>query len=500
MKRIIKNLKITIVYFFLFLLSSEIYALPLDSVHITGKLSKNFEKGTRLRVRVMENYAHPWWMAYTKSYDIQIDESGSFALSFLPDKELFYCMFYLQNKNNKMLDFGNISGAAPTWLLSSGDDIIMDISHDNMSFRGKGAGRLTSQYLANLSPIYAKNNLIAVERLVGLKKYREALNLRISGIEDNLRINLGIIDAYRNEINNDSVYQILRYDCIGRAYGGMVKIFQENRFLGYNYDLFKNSFNNLKLRIDDSFVGIAAFSWNYINYLFEKEYTRNLYLDTHGEMNKKFDYAKMMDLILTSPKGEVRDNLLLTSFMNLLNKKPEVFNLVSRIDNELKTKNARILFTTWKDNNGTKKPAYPFVLPDPEGKIHTLSDFKGKILIIDFWYNGCFGCMNLNTAMTPIVEKYKNNSKIQFLSINVDKSKAGWIKGLESGNYTHSNQVFLSTFGTSAYDNEMFKFYNYMSLPRLLVIDDKGRTIMSNAPDPRWDGGERLTSLINSLL
>jgi len=38
---------------------------------------------------------------------------------------------------------------------------------------------------------------------------------------------------------------------------------------------------------------------------------------------------------------------------------------------------------------GLNKPAPDFTLPDLEGRIHILSDYRGKIVIINFWSAGC---------------------------------------------------------------------------------------------------------------
>lgn len=485
-------------HIFLYITTSN--AVEFDRVHIQGQLKEKIEPGMRFRVRVMQNYANPWWMSYTKSYDIPLDSLGNFELSFLPENKLFYCMFYFQNAQKKMLELSNLPGAVPTWLMSAGDDVKMEISNENISFSGKGSEKLTCQYLINISPIYNENNLMAVNSLVNKNRYKEALDLRINGVEDNLKLNLGILDAFRDEIRDDSIFHILKFDCIGRSYGGLMKIFQRNKFVDYKYDLFKDKLNTV-IEVKKDFYGdLAAFSWNYVNYLFEKEFTKCLYFETERDINQGFDYAQMLNQILTIPSGKIRDNVMVASVINLIDQKAEIYNLIPKIKENITTKNGLALFAIWENNNGYQKPAYPFELPDTSGKIHKLADFKGKILIIDFWFNGCFGCMNLNREITPVVELFKNNSKVQFLSINVDKSKKGWLDGLKTGKYTHPGQITLSTFGTSPYDNEMFRFYNYMSLPKLLVIDESGRIVMTNAPDPRIDKGEALVKLIKNIL
>lgn len=491
------KLSLLIIAFCLILVKAS--GQPFETVRIKGKLKMPIEAGTKFRARIVQNYANPCWMSYTHSYEVPLDSAGNFELSFEPDQRIFYCMFYFQNAAQDMIDFADLSDAR-TWLLAAGDDLLMDIDKDDIKFSGRGSEKLTCQYLVDKSPVYVSSSFTAMDRLVDRKRYKEALDLHVNSIERNLVRNLDIIDAFRTEINNDSIYRILKFDCIGRSYTGLAKVFQRYRFRDYKFDLFKNKLHSGMYQIDTLSDDLAAFSWNYTNYLFERAYTRSHYLNAEKEANKSFDYREMLDHILARAPGRLRDVLLVNSVLNLAGEKSEIYDLIPKIKRNLSTKEGRSLFAHWEDKNANKKAAYPFELPDTLDKMHRLADFKGKILIMDFWFNGCFGCIVLNKEIESVVKRYEHNPKVKFISVNVDIARKAWLEGLKSGKYSYPGHLNLSTFGTSPYDNEMFKFYNYTSLPRLLVIDQRGRIVMSNAPDPRQDKGKKLIELIDSML
>lgn len=127
------------------------------------------------------------------------------------------------------------------------------------------------------------------------------------------------------------------------------------------------------------------------------------------------------------------------------------------------------------------KPFYDFSLPDSTGKLYALSDFKGKVLVIDFWYNGCSGCKFMVPVLEEI-EKEMAGTAVQFISIGIDKRDL-WLEGI--GKYSSQNSLQLFTEGQNK-DHPMMKYLNIYSYPRLIIVDKNGN--IAPAPnDPRVD-------------
>lgn len=69
-----------------------------------------------------------------------------------------------------------------------------------------------------------------------------------------------------------------------------------------------------------------------------------------------------------------------------------------------------------------KAPA--FTLLDTDGNEVSLSDYEGKIVIMDFWATWCGPCKASFPAMNEAIDKYKNNDQVKFLFVNtLEKSK-----------------------------------------------------------------------------
>lgn len=124
------------------------------------------------------------------------------------------------------------------------------------------------------------------------------------------------------------------------------------------------------------------------------------------------------------------------------------------------------------------KPFFKFALPDTTGKVHKLEDFKGKIVVLDFWFTGCAGCKDVSPVLAKIEEEMENDS-IQFVSINVD-NMATWKLGI--GEYSSKNSLQLYT-EEQRFDHPIIKFAKIPAYPTLVVLDKQGNLI-GIAPNP----------------
>ncbi len=68
------------------------------------------------------------------------------------------------------------------------------------------------------------------------------------------------------------------------------------------------------------------------------------------------------------------------------------------------------------------EPALDFELPDPDGHLHRLSDYRGKIVIVNFW--SC-ECPHSERADHEMVPKYSQSTDVVLLSIAANRSEVG---------------------------------------------------------------------------
>ena len=122
------------------------------------------------------------------------------------------------------------------------------------------------------------------------------------------------------------------------------------------------------------------------------------------------------------------------------------------------------------------QPAFNFNLMDIKGNHVNLSQFKGKVVFMDFWYTGCLNCTKYYTSvLSKIEEQFRSRPDVVFLTISIDRSREQWIKSVIAEKYTSTTSTNLYTNGQGM-SNEVIEYYGVHDFPRTLIID-KGQKI-----------------------
>lgn len=84
----------------------------------------------------------------------------------------------------------------------------------------------------------------------------------------------------------------------------------------------------------------------------------------------------------------------------------------------------------WKERVAASKPEIPFTLDSfIDGKKVSLADFKGKVVLLDFWYPNCGPCMNAMPYLEDLYNKYKDAGLV-FLGVNGFEEQAAFVMPL----------------------------------------------------------------------
>ena len=113
-----------------------------------------------------------------------------------------------------------------------------------------------------------------------------------------------------------------------------------------------------------------------------------------------------------------------------------------------------------------------FELPNPEGEVMKLSDYKGKVVLLDFWASWCGPCRKENPHVVHLYEKY-NKEGFEVFSVSLDKDREKWIAAIAKDNLTWSGHVSDLKFWQSA----AAKLYQVSSIPHTVLIDREGNII-----------------------
>ena len=172
----------------------------------------------------------------------------------------------------------------------------------------------------------------------------------------------------------------------------------------------------------------------------------------------------------------------------------EIIALVKQLvkDNDLLNTLSKHIDLVNKLKAGQPFPALPALtdLNDKEVKYEQLP-LKGKLLFIDIWATYCPDCRKELPALEALQEDYKAEP-ITFVSISVDRDKEAW-KTMVKEKKLGGIHLYASP-----ETKELFKeLYDLRSIPRYMLIDEKGNIINANLPMP---SDKNLKELITATL
>jgi thiol-disulfide isomerase/thioredoxin len=115
-----------------------------------------------------------------------------------------------------------------------------------------------------------------------------------------------------------------------------------------------------------------------------------------------------------------------------------------------------------------------FKLRDISGKEVSLADYKGKVLILDFWATWCEPCRKSFPIMKLVMSKYKNDPKVKFLFIDTkEPENAGNVKKFLAAN-GYPFHVAFDQKEPNTTNYTTFLNYKMPGIPAKYIVDPKG--------------------------
>lgn len=124
-----------------------------------------------------------------------------------------------------------------------------------------------------------------------------------------------------------------------------------------------------------------------------------------------------------------------------------------------------------------------FTANDITGREYHLSDFKGKVVVLDFWFTGCVPCK----AEMPFLEKLADElsgDDVCFISVSLDTGSqllAAWRKIIESKD---AGCKVLNLNLPGGFKSDFMKTMNIKFVPRIMLVGKDGKIIDTYAKKP----------------
>lgn len=132
---------------------------------------------------------------------------------------------------------------------------------------------------------------------------------------------------------------------------------------------------------------------------------------------------------------------------------------------------------------------WSWIILNKEGQKIYLANFRGKVILINFWATWCAPCLAELPALQDLYNHFKNHNDIVFLFItteNLDKAHSFLVK--KGYNLPIYQQIFPAP--PPLYSN---------TIPSTYLIDKQGNIIIEVHRAKRWNS-DKTISLINKLL